>query len=584
MKIMGMAFLKVGTLKVGTWIGAMLIAGCAGSIVSRPVAEFTSPAALMAIEQQPAAPPSIPKTAPVDLWQIEQAPPPDSAQLPWQPKGPWETMFAEVAASVPDRPRLTLAMSCIAAELGRFYLQHQADADMSIRRFLIGGCGALVPNVQVEYFTGQAPARMSDAQVSAQMGDHIRSELVKRLSSGVDTAGFWGGRRDDRVVGYLVIGHEQAQIKPFSLVPSADGEVVIEGRLNQPAQYIEAYINHGNAAVQPCDTDLSVARPSFHFICRPAAQDETAWIQMLYAPPGHMLATEFAQALVRRSSDTPLSYGAVRYADPTPVSSPEEFARVAVQQLNRVRKEAGLPEVTLATVESTTATKLAPYYFASALGGGDPKQADLIALGLLAGWDIGGMIRGASLMSSFTSTLDAGRWLTSALETPVGRYTLLARDIEQIAFGPVVLPEEGAIGAVVTGYRFHHRIDHTGDVNMLLTRVVQTRRRMGLPDPKRLGPVIAVMNEELAAVRESKKQPMDALQRVLQRASTHFGMAMNGYIIEASSLDELEIPEEVLRQPLLYLDIGVTHHKAAGAAWAQYTILVVYASFDRNRA
>lgn len=61
-------------------------------------------------------------------------------------------------------------------------------------------------------------------------------------------------------------------------------------------------------------------------------------------------------------------------------------------------------------------------------------------------------------------------------------------------------------------------------------------------------------------------------------------MAMSGYVIEASSLDELEIPEETIRQPMLALDIGVTHHKAEGAAWAQYTILVVYAQLDRNRA
>jgi hypothetical protein len=574
----------LGSVKLGTLIGTTLIIGCAGSIGSLPVAEFTSRAALTAIEQRPAPPPPIPKTAPVDLWQMEQAPPPDSAQLPWQPNGPWETIFAEVAASVQRRPRLTLAMSCIAAELGRFQLQHQADANASIRRFLIGGCGALVPNVKVESFTGQAPASLSDAQVIAQMGGLLRAEMVKHLSSGVDTAGFWCGRRDDRVVGYLVTSHEEAQIKPFSLVPSADGEVVIEGRLNQPAQYVEAYINHGSTAVQPCDTDLSVARPSFRVICRPAAQDETAWIQMLYAPPGRVLATEFAQALVRRSSDTPPSYAAARYVDPTPVSSAEEFARVAIQQLNRVRKMAGLPEVTLAAGETATATKLAPHYFAAAIGGVEPQQADLIALGLLAGWDIGGMIRGASLMSSLASTLDAGRWLTSALETPVGRYTLLARDIEQIAFGPMVLPKEGAIGAVVTGYRFHRGVDHTDDVNMLLTRVVQTRKRMGLPPPLRLDAIAAVMNEELAAVREGKKLPRDAFERVLQHASTSFGISMNGYIIEASSLDELEIPDEVLRQPMLHLDIGVTHHKAKGAAWAQYTILVIYAQLDRNRA
>jgi hypothetical protein len=577
--------------KVGTLIGVMPIIGCAASSGSRPpaefarpVAEFTSPAALTAVEQRPVEPPSIPKTAPVDLWQIEHAPPPDSAQLPWQPKQPWETMFAEVAASVQRSPRLTLAMSCIAAELGRFHLQHQAEADASVRRFLIGGCGALIPNIQVEYFMGQVPAGLSDTQVSAGMERHIRSELVTRLSSGVDTAGFWFGRRDERVIGYLVVGRDQAEIKPFSLVPSAAGEVVIEGRLNQPAQYIEAFINDGTAAVRSCDSDLSVTRPRFHFICRPAAQDETAWIQMVYAPPGHTLAMEFAQAFVRRSPDTPLRYGAVRDADPTPVSSSEQFLRVVLPQLNRVRKLAGLSEVTLAAGESASATKLAPYYFAAALGGADPKQADLIALGLIAGWDVGGMIRGASLMSSLASTLDAGRWLTSALEMPFGRYTLLAPDIEQIAFGTMVLPKEGAIGAVVTGYRFHHGIDHTGDVNMLLTRVVQTRRRMGLPAPQRLGAIAAAMTEELTAVREGRKPSPDALQDVLQRASASYGMAMNGYVIEASSLDELEIPEDVLRQPMLALDIGVTHHKAERAAWAQYTILVVYAQYDKNRA
>ena len=67
-------------------------------------------------------------------------------------------------------------------------------------------------------------------------------------------------------------------------------------------------------------------------------------------------------------------------------------------------------------------------------------------------------------------------------------------------------------------------------------------------------------------------------------AGKTYEMAMKGYVIEASSLEELEIPEDVLRQPVLALDIGVTHHKARGAAWAQYTILVVSAEFDTNRA
>ena len=32
-------------------------------------------------------------------------------------------------------------------------------------------------------------------------------------------------------------------------------------------------------------------------------------------------------------------------------------------------------------------------------------------------------------------------------------------------------------------------------------------------------------------------------------------------------------------QPTLHLEIGVTHHKPKGAAWAQFVILVVFQDF-----
>ena len=44
---------------------------------------------------------------------------------------------------------------------------------------------------------------------------------------------------------------------------------------------------------------------------------------------------------------------------------------------------------------------------------------------------------------------------------------------------------------------------------------------------------------------------------------------MRGFVVEASSLDALALPEEVLRQSKLHLDIGVTHHKAQGATWVE---------------
>lgn len=565
-------------------LGATALAGCGGaSAGSAPIAQFPSQEALAAISAKPAAKPAFPEESRVvDEWALEQAPLPDAGSQPRQPEGPWETMFTEVAAKAQRRPRVTMAMSCVAREVGRFYLQHKAIPDASLRRYLVGACGGLAAGVGVGFVAGQAPADAPDEELFAQIGGDLRAQLEQRFGGGADVAGFWFGRREGQVVAVIALGEEEAEIKPFSLVPDAQGEVVIEGRLKGEAQHFEAYINHGRAAVEACHSDLSVARPAFRFVCRPAADDEAAWVQMLFAPPGRVLATTFAQALVRRSPDMPPAYKATRYADPAPVSKPEEFTRAAIQALNRARKEAGLRAVTLAARESATAAKLAPHYFDATLGRATPQQADVIALGLLAGWEVGGMIRGADLMSELAPTLDAGRWLTSALEMPLGRHTLFARDIEQVAFGPYVWSDPGAIGAVVAGYRFHHGNDHTGDVNMLLDRVVQSRRRMGLPEPKRLGTVAQIMKEELAAVHEGRAMPRDAMQAVLNRAANAFATGMQGYVMEASSLEELQIPEDVLRQPTLHLDIGVTHHKAPGAAWAQYTILVIYAILDTS--
>jgi hypothetical protein len=152
------------------------------------------------------------------------------------------------------------------------------------------------------------------------------------------------------------------------------------------------------------------------------------------------------------------------------------------------------------------------------------------------------------------------------------------------ALGPVLLSHPDAIGAVVTGYRFHHGDDHAFDVKRLFLRVASARRRRSLAPPGRLAGMEAVMREELAKVNQGKAYPLDVLNAVMEHGVAHFGAGMRGYVVEATSLDALQIPEEILKQPTLHLEIGVTHHKPAGAAWAQLVILVVFVDYGGNGA
>ena len=194
-----------------------------------------------------------------------------------------------------------------------------------------------------------------------------------------------------------------------------------------------------------------------------------------------------------------------------------------------------------------------------------------------------GPIRDGTFVSNLVPhTRDVGRWLSDTLEMPLGRAALLSAGIEELALGPVTLADPEAVGALAIGYRFHHGADHTADVRRLVLRAVLARRKRKLPDPKRLG-IEVRMREELARVHAGQIQPMAALQAVLEEGSMQFGASMRGYVLETTSLDALEIPEEVLTQKTLHLEIGVTHHRPPGAAWAQLVILVIFVEYNELR-
>jgi hypothetical protein len=127
-----------------------------------------------------------------------------------------------------------------------------------------------------------------------------------------------------------------------------------------------------------------------------------------------------------------------------------------------------------------------------------------------------------------------------------------------------------------------HGDDHRADIRRLLTRAVLARRQRKLGEPKRLG-LEAIMKEELDRVHAGKATPAEALQSVLDTGVVRFNQNMQGYLLETTSLDALEIPAEVLTQPTLHLEIGVTHHRPPGAAWAQLVIMVIFVDYgDRQ--
>ena len=59
-----------------------------------------------------------------------------------------------------------------------------------------------------------------------------------------------------------------------------------------------------------------------------------------------------------------------------------------VEELNALRARAGLAAVSYAESESATAARVAPHYFGALLGTGPETVADVVMLGLIAGYDV----------------------------------------------------------------------------------------------------------------------------------------------------------------------------------------------------
>ena len=107
---------------------------------------------------------------------------------------------------------------------------------------------------------------------------------------------------------------------------------------------------------------------------------------------------------------------------------------------------------------------------------------------------------------------------------------------------------------------------------------MQSRKRLGMSPPTRIINFAPILDEELIKVQLGTASLEDATNTAMKRCveSTHMGMS--GFVVQAAALDELQLPDKLLRQRTLRMDIGVTHFKAPGAAWAQYAVVVLFAT------
>jgi hypothetical protein len=516
----------------------------------------------------------------VDTWELSGPFPERIVSDPYtEPENPWAALVDDAARRRVGLVVPTEAMYCVARELGRFYLAQRGQPTVSLRSYITSRCNASVANVGFQYVEAAVSTERDDVQIYGQWKDPVIEAIRQSLKGGPQTIGIWYGRDDERAVVMVAFCSRELLLEPIATVPAADGTVEVSGEALEPVAEIRGLVNRGRAGFGECEPVGEVALPSFHLRCPVDPKDDSTLISVGLHPPNRLLGTLGLLVLAWPKGHPSAVYRRPVYGERWPMLDEQNLGDGFVELLNRVRHDAGLEPVALDAGQSETATKLAPHFFASVYGGEDELTADLVVLGMIAGWTVDGIVQTGHFSAAWAlRTNDLADLLATALELPGGRETLLAGDVQRIAIGPMLRTEKDRewIAAMFGTYSLFSEKAHEKVANRVFEKIAEERRRRGVEPPERL-PDLVPLCEVAASAVQGGQDPRDAMNALLQRSVDVLERPVSGWVTEVTDIESLSLPEEYLKRPSLGVAVAVSHRRAKGDAWGRYVVLLVLA-------
>jgi hypothetical protein len=415
--------------------------------------------------------------------------------------------------------------------------------------------------------------RIPEQQVFDQFRAPVKALIDKTLAGGRFEAGVGYARKNGHAVITVAVTPRSVRVEHTPFVPGPDGKIVVRGEVTAPAATLRALINRGRYGYAVCVADPAVPLPRFSVTCEPSREDEVAWLTISTLPPGRLLGTPVLEVLAWPSGAPGKVYAKIaRPAAQT--SAPAEVASLPalVEEINRVRKDAGLEAVTLAERESATAARLAPHFFSSF--GGDDTSSDQVALGLLAGWEVEGMVRNGHFVSVVTPGAAYRDLIQSALSRPVGREALLDPAAVRVSIGTIA--EGGSVGALLSTYSLFDGYKHdVGEGRAIAARLAGLRRARAVREPTLVTELSAACQHAAVSVQEGRRTAEEALDDLVRFVNEKLGRSARAWASETTSLEAMKFPEEMLSSPALMFGVGVGHHKPVGRAWGRFLVYFV---------
>jgi len=507
----------------------------------------------------PVAPLPVQTVASAPEWRLDAAGS-EVAQAP-------EARYAQVAAKAGVAVTFAKELRCAAREMGRFHLEHGAYPDERLRRFMVAACGLTTTAVSAGVSHGEADARIPDEELLADW----QKRLVVSADLRGSNVGVWMGRKGRRVV-FMAVAQKTSPGE-MVLTNEQPGVVTVRGTAPADSEAVLGLVNQGEHAVARCAPDLATPLPLYSFRCSLAEGDTVAWIEVAARAQGKLLLRSIGLGLGRRDASVPFAYAAPA-RDVKNVTSSGELAAAVLEGVNHARAAGQLGPLTLAKEQTATNGRFAPFFFQASRTTDD--ESDQVGLGLLAGWDVaGGTIRNGNLFAAMLSgTSNANAWLDYALESPMGRFTMLEPEARQLAVGVAPPGAVGGLGAVVTTYQMFGGPDHRADAAHVFGNITRLRVARGLAQPIALQDTRA-MAAEASFVNAGKKDAHDALDAAMVAVRDRTHLSVKGWVAMTNDLDAVPFPPELLGAASATVGVEVTHVRNPGAAWGTYVVFLV---------
>jgi hypothetical protein len=545
-------------------LGSFLVVasfGCATSGSTR----FTSADELKKLVSQP-KPQKVFERADVDVdtWTLKGPLPDSFADAPHETQSLFAKPFLDAATA--KGVRAAEAYACVARETARFLAAKGGYPASPLRSFIEGRCGVTSRGVQMNSLSGTAPDDVPDAQLLTQWQDDV-AKLVQAIPASAK-AGLGFVREGGKAVVVVASQVEDVTLEPVSMVPDADGFVIVRGVTSRRADSISGTANQGRTGTADCLNTQVRAAPAFELKCPVAKADEAAWVTLSAHEKGRVLGFELVRLLVRPNGGAAGTYTAPTLVTAAPGATAADF----VAQLNTVRTSLGLGALKFAEAQSRDLTELTPFFF-DANRRKDAREEDRVAMGVMAGWRVDQEIMRGSFGASTVEATAASALLAEMLESPGYRKDLLSPRAGLLAVG---LYQEGSrLAAIVSAYEPVQAPTWPATSDRVLTALNGQRARNGKKPvqwvllPSSSEPTFA----EAVARREYDSE--EALERFMSQVNTVTRRPVRGWRIPTFDLDDVQWPAEVLSQDSLELLFFVTTERAGNDPWGRYVLVMV---------